>query len=100
MCLAYDYLAAKGASIKVADPEKSYQTGLQQFLDQNLTGRSLNLSSSVRLFLTRARDSNDRVPRSSRSQQSSVPGRGRAAGNRRQTGLKTIAAWQRKASGS
>ena len=31
---AYDYLAAKGASIKVADPEKSYQTGLQQFLDQ------------------------------------------------------------------
>ena len=31
---AYDYLAAKGAQIKVADPEKSYQTGLQQFLDQ------------------------------------------------------------------
>ena len=30
---AYDYLAAKGASIKV-NPEKSYQTGLQQFLDR------------------------------------------------------------------
>ena len=30
---AYDYLTAKGAQINVADPEKSYQTGLQQFLD-------------------------------------------------------------------
>jgi trans-feruloyl-CoA hydratase/vanillin synthase len=31
---AYDYLAAKNASVRVGDPEKSYQTGLQQFLDQ------------------------------------------------------------------
>jgi len=31
---AYDYLAAKNAAIRVSDPEKSYQTGLQQFLDQ------------------------------------------------------------------
>jgi feruloyl-CoA hydratase/lyase len=31
---SYDYLAAKNASIRANDPEKSYQTGLQQFLDQ------------------------------------------------------------------
>jgi trans-feruloyl-CoA hydratase/vanillin synthase len=31
---AYDYLAAKGQSIKVADKEDSYNTGLRQFLDE------------------------------------------------------------------
>jgi trans-feruloyl-CoA hydratase/vanillin synthase len=31
---SYDYLAAKNAAIRVGDPEKSYQAGLQQFLDQ------------------------------------------------------------------
>jgi len=31
---AYDYLAAKGQSIKVADAEDSYNTGLRQFLDE------------------------------------------------------------------
>ncbi|HYW60384.1 MAG TPA: p-hydroxycinnamoyl CoA hydratase/lyase, partial [Xanthobacteraceae bacterium] len=30
---AYDYLAAKGQAIKVADKEDSYNTGLRQFLD-------------------------------------------------------------------
>ena len=31
---AYDYLAAKGQSIKVGDAEDSYNTGLRQFLDE------------------------------------------------------------------
>ena len=31
---AYDYLAAKGQAIKVADKEDSYNTGLRQFLDE------------------------------------------------------------------
>ncbi len=31
---AYDYLAAKGQAIKVGDEERSYQTGLGQFLDE------------------------------------------------------------------
>ena len=31
---AYDYLAAKGQAIKVADKEDSYHTGLRQFLDE------------------------------------------------------------------
>jgi trans-feruloyl-CoA hydratase/vanillin synthase len=31
---AYDYLAAKGQAIKVADEERSYHTGLSQFLDE------------------------------------------------------------------
>ncbi len=31
---AYDYLAAKGQAIKVADSEDSYNTGLRQFLDE------------------------------------------------------------------
>ena len=31
---AYDYLAAKGQALKVDDPEKSYQTGMQQFVDE------------------------------------------------------------------
>jgi trans-feruloyl-CoA hydratase/vanillin synthase len=31
---AYDYLAAKGQSIKVGDSEDSYNTGLRQFLDE------------------------------------------------------------------
>ena len=31
---AYEYLAAKGQSIKVADKEDSYNTGLRQFLDE------------------------------------------------------------------
>ena len=31
---AYDYLAAKGAAIKVGDQEDSYNTGLRQFLDE------------------------------------------------------------------
>ena len=31
---SYDYLAAKGAAIKVGDPEDSYNTGLTQFLDE------------------------------------------------------------------
>jgi trans-feruloyl-CoA hydratase/vanillin synthase len=31
---AYDYLAAKGAEIKVNDPEQSYKTGLSQFIDK------------------------------------------------------------------
>ena len=31
---AYDYLAAKGAAIKVGDAEDSYNTGLKQFLDE------------------------------------------------------------------
>jgi trans-feruloyl-CoA hydratase/vanillin synthase len=31
---AYDYLAAKGQAIKVADQEDSYNTGLRQFLDE------------------------------------------------------------------
>ncbi len=30
---AYDYLAEKGRAIKLGDPEKSYETGLSQFLD-------------------------------------------------------------------
>src|ERR1700758_691389 len=31
---AYDYLAAKGQAIKVADKEDSYNTGMRQFLDE------------------------------------------------------------------
>ncbi len=31
---AYDYLAEKGKAIKVGDQEKSYETGLSQFLDK------------------------------------------------------------------
>ena len=31
---AYDYLAAKGQAIKIADKEDSYNTGLRQFLDE------------------------------------------------------------------
>lgn len=31
---AYDYLAEKGKAIKVGDTEKSYETGLSQFLDK------------------------------------------------------------------
>jgi trans-feruloyl-CoA hydratase/vanillin synthase len=31
---AYDYLAAKGQAIRVADKEDSYNTGLRQFLDE------------------------------------------------------------------
>ena len=31
---AYDYLAEKGRAIKVGDKEKSYETGLSQFLDK------------------------------------------------------------------
>ena len=31
---AYDYLAAKGQAIKVADKEDSYNAGLRQFLDE------------------------------------------------------------------
>ncbi|MGE0627385.1 MAG: p-hydroxycinnamoyl CoA hydratase/lyase [Hyphomicrobiaceae bacterium] len=31
---AYDYLAEKGRAIKVGDAEKSYETGLSQFLDK------------------------------------------------------------------
>lgn len=31
---AYDYLAAKGQSIKVGDAEDSYNTGMRQFLDE------------------------------------------------------------------
>ena len=31
---AYDYLAEKGRAIKVGDQEKSYETGLSQFLDK------------------------------------------------------------------
>jgi trans-feruloyl-CoA hydratase/vanillin synthase len=31
---AYEYLAAKGQSIKAADKEDSYNTGLRQFLDE------------------------------------------------------------------
>ncbi len=31
---AYDYLAAKGQAIKVADKEDSYHTGIRQFLDE------------------------------------------------------------------
>jgi len=31
---AYDYLAAKGQAIKVADTEDSYHTGIRQFLDE------------------------------------------------------------------
>ena len=31
---AYDYLAAKGAQIRVNDPENSYKAGLSQFIDQ------------------------------------------------------------------
>ena len=31
---AYDYLAEKGKAIKVGDDEKSYETGLSQFLDK------------------------------------------------------------------
>jgi len=31
---AYDYLAAKGQAIKVADKEDSYHTGIHQFLDE------------------------------------------------------------------
>jgi trans-feruloyl-CoA hydratase/vanillin synthase len=31
---AYDYLAEKGRAIKVGDTEKSYETGLSQFLDK------------------------------------------------------------------
>jgi trans-feruloyl-CoA hydratase/vanillin synthase len=31
---AYDYLAEKGKAIKVGDEEKSYETGLSQFLDK------------------------------------------------------------------
>jgi feruloyl-CoA hydratase/lyase len=33
---AYDYLAAKGQAIKVADKEDSYNTGLRQFLDEKI----------------------------------------------------------------
>jgi trans-feruloyl-CoA hydratase/vanillin synthase len=31
---SYDYLAEKGAAIRVGDPEDSYHTGLRQFLDE------------------------------------------------------------------
>ncbi len=31
---AYDYLAEKGKAIRIGDEEKSYETGLSQFLDQ------------------------------------------------------------------
>jgi feruloyl-CoA hydratase/lyase len=31
---AYDYLREKGEAIKAADPERSYKTGLSQFVDQ------------------------------------------------------------------
>jgi trans-feruloyl-CoA hydratase/vanillin synthase len=31
---AYDYLSAKNAAIRVADPEQSYKTGLSQFIDK------------------------------------------------------------------
>jgi trans-feruloyl-CoA hydratase/vanillin synthase len=31
---SYEYLAAKGQAIKVADKEDSYNTGLRQFLDE------------------------------------------------------------------
>src|SRR5262249_14904186 len=31
---AYDYVAAKGQAIKVADKEDSYNTGMRQFLDE------------------------------------------------------------------
>ncbi len=33
---AYEYLAAKGQSIKAADKEDSYNTGLRQFLDEKI----------------------------------------------------------------